>query len=227
MKIGILGVDPETTSNFFRDLVNLFVTKDIVRKNQDWPQFVINNIPGPAMFAAKINDSDLVPYLNGMVELDKVGVDCSVMVCNTFYLYKEKFQEKIKTPILDLRKAVKSEINKRNIKSVVAIGTPSTMMGKLYQYSDLNNIESSDDEIDMLAGMINDYTKNINREVEIEKLTKYCQSNLDKGADAIILGCTEFGEMMRGTKLPVIDSYSVLLNLVLNYYLSENRGPNL
>ena len=56
-----------------------------IKNNKDFPQIIVNSIPAPELIQETVSDSDLTPYVSGLRELDRFGVDVIVMVCNTIH----------------------------------------------------------------------------------------------------------------------------------------------
>ena len=93
-RIGVLGgVGPEATGEFYNKLIRRLQEKGSIKSNRDFPQIIINSIPAPELIYDKISDEELQPYIKGLKELDKFGVDFIIMICNTIHLYYDKLQK--------------------------------------------------------------------------------------------------------------------------------------
>jgi len=116
-KIGVLGgIGPEATGEFYNKLIQKLQEKGLIKTNRDFPQIVINSIPAPELIHDKITKEELCHYIQGLKELDELGVDFIVMVCNTIHLYYEQLQQEINTPILDLRKELEDSLKRKKVK---------------------------------------------------------------------------------------------------------------
>ena len=222
-KIGVLGgVGPEATGEFYNKLIKKLQEKGLIKSNTDFPQIVINSIPAPELIYDKITDSELKQYINGLKELDRFGVDFIVMVCNTIHLYYDKLQKAIKTPILDLRKELNKLLIKKDIKSALIIGTQNTIKQGLYRFEGIKTFEPQ--EIKELTDSIFNFNKGINKQLQIQRVRKICQKYLDKGAETIILGCTEFAVMLGKENIPKINTIDVLVDATINKFLEVKNG---
>jgi aspartate racemase len=146
--------------------------------------------------------------------LDKLDVNFIVMVCNTIYLFYDKLQKEIKTPILDLRKELKKLLLERGVKSALIIGTPNTIKEGLYKFDGIKTYEPDEEEMTLLTDIIFKFNNGVNK--KNQKLRNICDKYINKGAEIIILGCTEFGVMLGDEEIPKINTIDVLVDVVIN-----------
>jgi len=212
-RIGILGgIGPEATGEFYNKLIKKIQEKGI-KNNKDFPQIIINSIPAPELIYDNISEEELKPYIDGLKELDNFGVDFIVMVCNTIYLFYDKLQKEINTPLLNLKKEMNELLINKNIKSTLIIGTPNTIKKGLYKFEGVKTHEPNEDEMKILTNSIFNFNKG-DREV-IDDVKKICNNYLSNGAETIILGCTEFGVMLDKENIPKINTIDVLVDAVV------------
>ncbi|MBI2541458.1 aspartate/glutamate racemase family protein [Candidatus Woesearchaeota archaeon] len=218
-KIGVLGgIGPEATGEFYNKLIGRLQEKRLIKTNGDFPQIVINSIPAPELIHDTISDEELHPYMQGLKELDKFGVDFIVMVCNTIHLYYEKLQNEIKTPILDLRQELKNTLKQSGIKSNLIIGTPNTIKQGLYRCEGVNSFEPTEKEMRQLSEAIFNFNRGIDKQKQIDKVRKICQKYLDMKAEAVVLGCTEFAVMLDNENFPKINTIDVLAEAAIKKF---------
>jgi aspartate racemase len=187
----------------------------LIKSNRDFPQIVINSIPAPELIHDNISGEDLQSYIDGLRELDKFGVDFIVMVCNTIHLYYDKLQKEINTPILDLREELKELLKRKRIKSTLIIGTPNTIRQGLYRFKNIKSFEPNEKEMKVLASAIFNFNKGIEKQRQIQRARKVCERYLGKGAETVILGCTEFAVMLGEENLPKINTIDVLVEAAI------------
>ncbi len=84
------GIGPEATGEFYSKLIRSLQEKKLIKNNKDFPHIIINSIPAHELISHKISDEELKPYIEGLKELDKFGVDFIVMVCNTIHLFYDE-----------------------------------------------------------------------------------------------------------------------------------------
>ena len=217
IKIGVLGgIGPEATGEFYSKLIKRLQEKRLIASNSDFPQIIINSIPAPELINDGISDEELKPYFEGLELLDKTGVDFIVMVCNTIHLFYDNLQGKVRTPILDIRAEVKRVIEKKKIKSVLLLGTPSTIKEGLYRFDGINYVELTDSDTKALGRSIFDF----NRGFGSTTAADICKKYLKTGADMVILACTEFALMLDKEDMPKISTIDVMVDATIDKFLS-------
>ena len=215
-KIGILGgIGPEATGRFYLKLISEIQKRRLVKSNTDFPQIIINSIPAPELVGKNISRKDLRVYIKGLKELDKLGLDFIVMVCNTIHLFYDELQGEIDTPILDLRKEVKNYIKHNKIKSISILGTLATMNSNLYKFRGVKYIKIKDRDQELLSKSILDFNMGLNKDKQVRIVSKLVKGYLEKGAKVVILGCTEIALMLEKEKIPKIDTLDLLVNSVI------------
>ncbi len=210
--IGILGgIGPEATGEFYSSLISKIQDKSLIKSNTDFPQIIINSIPAPELIHKKISDKDLEYYIKGLKELERFGADFIIMICNTIHLFYEKLQSEIKIPIIDLRKELQDLILRKNIKSITVLGTPMTMKQGLYRFGGLKYFDLDEKDIKLLTEAIFNFNKGFKKDRQIHITKEIATKYLNKGAEVIILGCTELALMLKNVAIPKINTMEALL----------------
>lgn len=196
MKIGVLGgIGPEATGEFYKRLISALQKRRMIKSNSDFPQIIINSIPAEELVCKKINRKTLLPYIKGLKELESFQVDFIVIVCNTIYQFYDYIQERVKTPILNLKKEVKEHILKKEIKSVVVFGTPLTIESGLYEFDGIKSLYPTHNEINRMSKAILRFNSGYERNNQIRIieniLKRYNNQNIK-----ILSGCTEISLMI-------------------------------
>ena len=226
IKIGILGgIGPEATAEFYSKLIYTLQKEKLIKSNKDYPQIIINSIPAPELTYEKISKEDLKPYIEGLKELDKFNPDFIIMVCNTIHIYYNLLQKEIKTEIIDLRKELKLYIKKKKIKSVFILGTPNTIKQGLYKFKEIKTFHPNKKETKDLTRIIFNFNKGYKKEKQIEKTKLICNKYLKKGAETIILGCTEFAVMLDKENIPKVNTIDISVNSAVEKIKTFKRIP--
>lgn len=217
-KIGLLGgIGPEATGNFYLDLISKFQEKGLIKSNRDFPQIIINSIPAPELIYEEISDKDLEPYIKGLEELEKFDVDFIAMVCNTIHLFYEKLQKAVKLPILDLRKELKNFLMEKNLKSVAVLATPLIIKKGLYKFEDIEYLDLSENERKLLTEAVFNFNKGLTKNKQIQVVKEIAKGYIDKGAEMLILGCTELALMLKDENIPKINPMDLLAEAIIKY----------
>ena len=221
MKIGILGgIGPESTGILYMKIIEKLQKNKLIRDNRDYPQILINSIPAPELIFEKIKPEDLNEYKKGLEELDKHNLDFIIMACNTIHLFLEELQKGIKTKIISIKEIVKQELYRKGIKNLVVIGTPSTISKGLYYFKDISYMEITKIERNIISRSVFEYNHGNKKEAyKVENIvTKY----LNKGAESILLGCTELALMLKDKPFPKIDTIDLLANKIIEIKKKKN-----
>ena len=124
------------------------------------------------------------------------GAEFIVLCANTTHQFAERLREEIDVPVIHIAEAAADEIRRQNINRVGLIGTRQTMEMDFYK-SKLNdrNIEvlvPEPDDRDFIQNTISDeLLKGIFSEQSRLRFIGICKGLYMKGAEGIVLGCTE------------------------------------
>ena len=145
--------------------------------------------------------------------LEKAGADFIVICTNTMHKVVNQIKEKISIPILHIAEMTAEKILEKGLKNIALLGTKYTMEQDFYKskliekginviISDKNDIEIINEVIydELCLGTINSNSKKKFLEI-VDKLR-------NKGAEGIILGCTEIGLLIKNedTDVPLFDT---------------------
>ena len=174
-------------------------------------------------------DSIAVMLTDGALSLSRGGAE-SVMFCaNTPHKVFDKVQSQLDFPIIHIGDATAKEIIKKGVKSVGFLGTIYTMEG------DFITKRIADNGIDVLVPEKKEVLVELQRIIE-EELTygvvkpeskKYVlnviKGLVDRGAEGVVLGCTEFPLMIfdEDLEIPAFDTTEIHSKAAVDYILSE------
>ena len=145
--------------------------------------------------------------------LEKAGADFIVICTNTMHKVVNQIKEKISIPILHIAEMTAEKILEKGLKNIALLGTKYTMEQDFYKSKliekginviipDKNDIEIINKVIydELCLGIINSNSKKKFLEI-VDKLR-------NKGAEGIILGCTEIGLLIKNedTDVPLFDT---------------------
>ena len=134
--------------------------------------------------------------------LEKGGADFIIICTNTMHKVAPQIQKNIKIPIIHIADVTADELKKHNITKVALLGTKYTMTQDFYKdrlieknidvlIPDERNIELVNDVIykELCLGKIVKTSK--------EKYIEIINDLVKKGAQGVILGCTEIGLLIQ------------------------------
>ncbi|MBU1290714.1 MAG: amino acid racemase [bacterium] len=221
--IGILGgMGPEATIDLFYKIIKFTPAE----KDQDHLRIIIDNNPKiPDRTAAILGKGeDPLPALRESARnLEKAGADFIVISCNTAHYFLSSIQKSVKIPILNMIEEAASETQQRipQIKKVGLLASIGTYKTEIYpqQFKKFNIEVIYPDKKDKEEAMKAIYAVkagDLSNEVK-GNILKIVQKLIDKGAEAIIAGCTEIPLILKegDVSVPIIDPTQILARIAV------------
>ena len=145
--------------------------------------------------------------------LEKAGADFIVICTNTMHKVVNQVKEKISVPILHIAEMTAEKILEKGLKNIALLGTKYTMEQDFYKSKliekGINVIIPDKNDIEIINEVIYDElclgTINFNSKKKFLEIVDKLRS---KGAEGIILGCTEIGLLIKNedTDVPLFDT---------------------
>lgn len=147
------------------------------------------------------------------INIEKAGANFIIICTNTMHKVIGQIKEAVSIPILHIAEVTAEKLLVKNISKVALLGTKYTMEQEFYKSKliekgidvlipDSKSIEKVNQTIyeELCLGMIKDSSKKVFLNI-IEELSK-------RGAEGIILGCTEIGLLVnqKDTEVPLFDT---------------------
>jgi len=225
--IGIIGgLSPESTVKYYQWL-NAGVQKHLGGHNNakillssvNFAEFVALKEKGDWETQGKLLSAEALA-------LEKAGADFIILATNTMHKMADQIESALSIPFLHLADATADRILEKNVSKIGLLGTRYTMELDFYKQRLI------DKGIDVLVpdeagrGIVNDviYDELCHGRVEEKSRVAYCDvvsQLVDKGAQGIILGCTEI-TMLIGqgdVSVPVFDTTQIHVEKALEYAL--------
>jgi aspartate racemase len=160
--------------------------------------------------------------------LINAGAECLVLGANTFHNYAEALTKNLKIPIIHIVEETALSIKDMKLNKVGLLGTKFTMEGEFYHSimakHGIELILPEVQERELIHNSIyNEFGKGIFREeVKVAHL-KIIDKLYKKGAQAIIMGCTEIPILLEGIELqiPLLDTASIHVEAIVKYSLEN------
>lgn len=140
--------------------------------------------------------------------LEKAGADFIAICTNTMHKVAPQIQNRIGIPIVHIADATAGQLKKNNIKTVALLGTKYTMTLDFYKERIENHgiavVIPNDEDVELVNAVI--YNELCVGEIKAESKKQYVRiiEELKKsGAEAVILGCTEIGLLVKQEDAPV------------------------
>lgn len=172
-------------------------------------------------------DSTFKMLFEACEHLKNSGAEAIILCANTMHLIADKIEAKIGLPLIHIATATASEIKKQNLKKVALLGTRFTMERDFFtsklQDQNIEALIPEEDDREFIhytifeelgRGLIKDETKQ--RYISIINKLK------DKGAEGVILGCTEIPLLIRrgDVTIPIFDTTLIHSKAAVEFSLS-------
>jgi aspartate racemase len=196
--LGIFGgMGPEATVRLYQLIVEL--TPAVV--DQEHIPTIMYSLPQVPERTECIrnNDPSIIPFLiEGVTRLENAGASLIAIPCNTVHYYYDYMQEAVNIPVIHMIRETVNKIRSsyKNASRIGLLATAGTIESGMYETELSKNglqIITPDKSIvdekvmKAVAGIKAGTDHAINRDL----LTESGQHLLEKGAELIILGCTE------------------------------------
>ena len=150
-------------------------------------------------------------------KLENAGADCLLICSNTMHDCADYIEKQVNIPLLHIADAVGHVLNQQNIKNAGLLGTKFLMQSEMYskrledRFKIMIEIPAT-----IHREIINDIiylelVKGIMRDESREKILSIIGDLMNKGIEAIILGCTEIPLLIKqkNCRIPVIDTTDI------------------
>lgn len=149
-------------------------------------------------------------------KLECVGAEFIAICTNTMHKVAPQIQEKISIPIIHIADATAEVLKKNDIKKVALLGTKYTMTQDFYkeriESNGIDVIVPNEADIEFINHVIyNELCLGSINETSKKQYIRIIEELREKGAEGVILGCTEIGLLIQqsDTLLPVFDTTQI------------------
>jgi len=192
------------------------------------------------LFSVDFHDIETLQYQNQWDEagrlladaagkVEKGGADFFIICTNTMHKLADFVQQHVQIPLLHIADPTAKKIKAAGIQKIALLGTRFTMMedfykGKLVRDHGLTVIIPSDAEMDIIHKVIYDeLCLGIVKDSSRDQYTEIIDHLVKRGAESIILGCTEIGLLIKkgDSQIPVFDTTVIHAEAAVDYALLE------
>lgn len=218
------GMGPEASELMYKTLIRMSIEKFGAVHNDQFPDIVLFSVPVPDFISDESSKKAALEMLKARVQMvDPKQVQYFSIACNTAHLLLKDLQKETTVPFISMVDEMVKQIQKNGFKKIGLMGTPTTLKTSLYSSAfEKVNVESilpSQKQINQLEQIIRAVIAGKNGKKEEKQLINIADSLVAKGAEAIILGCTELPIVFPTSyKVPSFSSIAVLSEALLEKY---------
>ncbi|MBU0591536.1 amino acid racemase [Candidatus Micrarchaeota archaeon] len=160
--------------------------------------------------------------------LELAGVDSIAIPCNTVHVFIDRLRCLSNTPIFSIIEETALEIARKDLDTVGILASSTTVDAGLYQKElskhGIKAIFPTNTDQKIISDLIFNILNGNQIQKNIVDSNKVIQKLEGAGAKAIILGCTDLRLVDLSSKLPIIDSTTVLEETVINYLVGNTNN---
>lgn len=158
--------------------------------------------------------------------LNQLDIACFSIACNTAHILHHKLEKVSRVPFISMINETAKQVYSDNYREVGIMGTPSTIKYGLYQTAlskyGISTLTPTKKQFVILDSVIRNILSGKTSESDRRKLVSIADSLKKKGAEGIILGCTELPLIFpERYSLPVYNSTQILAKALLRKYYAQ------
>jgi len=224
--LGIIGgMGPEATAQLYMKMIK--ATK--VKRDQDHFRIIIDSnpkIPDRTKAILGLGESPVPYIIETAKNLEKMGVDIACIPCMTSHYFFDEIQAGIEMKIMNAFEELNNYLQK-NFEGIVKIGvlaTTGTRNTKIFEkyLKDMEIIYpderfQSDYVMEAIYGEGTGIKSGVTEGRPVELLIEAGNNVIEKGAEVVILGCTEIGLVLKKDSLskPSVDPMDVMAEFMV------------
>jgi aspartate racemase len=196
--IGILGgMGPSASADLYFRVIKYSQGKYNTVQDYEYPPVFMVSLALDGFDETGITDENLVKsqLIEAVKKLEAAGADFIVIACNTVHIFYDQMQAAVKIPILNIVEETKKKILEIGFKKVGLFSSESTNKLELYQNifnkSGMEVISANDEQQKILNNVIENVMGGKQGADDVKVLKEIADDFQKKGAEAIVIGCTE------------------------------------
>lgn len=229
--IGIIGGMGPFASAELLNMVLLSARNNFgARKDEDFPEIILISIPVMSFFADEKRIKSVFKMIKQKINLfERSGVVSFGIACNTAHILTNDIKRSTDLNFVSIIEQSIMLIERMKINKIGLLASPVTIRARLYQDAlekkGLEVLLPNEMQVVLLGKIISDLVAKRNIVNNRKVLLAIANSLETRGAQAVILGCTEFPLAFPSKfDIPVINTIEVLADsLVEKYYSTRNK----
>jgi aspartate racemase len=165
--------------------------------------------------------------LDAALKLEQSGVDCVMLCANSLHQYVDDLAKEISIPIIHIAEAAAKEIKKKGLTKIGLLGTKLTMEMDFYtkklKEAGIESLVPEEPERQFIhSSIMNELLVEEFKTETKEKFLKIINDLEQRGAEGIVLGCTEIPLLIKpeDTHLPVFNTLEIHARAAVDFALN-------
>ncbi len=222
------GMGPQAGSYLYSTLIDKAVKEYGAKDNDEFPEIILYSIPVSDFISSEQHKQAALKLLKKKVkETKNLDIACLSIACNTAHILIDELQKESKVPLVSIIEAVGQRVREDKLDQVGLLATPSTIKHELYQKEfkkyGINVILPEAGDVKILETLVRNVLAGKISLKDRKKITLIANSLRLRGAEGIVLGCTELPLLFpKKYSLSIYNSVEILAEALLQKYYKNN-----
>lgn len=223
--IGIIGgMCPQASCELYRLLIDKSVLQYGVKDDKDFPSIVLYSLAVPDIIKNKKNFNETLEILkSSFKKINTYELSSVSIACNTVHVFVPNLKDCLGDRFVSMPESVVLEVERNKLKTIGLMATPVTLKSRLYQElldkAGIRTITPGKQDVNSMEKVIRNVLAGNSTKQDVSKLVNIALSLRKKGAEGIILGCTELPLIFpKDFNMPVFNSLEILAERLLRRY---------
>ncbi len=227
--VGIIGgLGPETTSEFYLDVVFSCAKKDKTTR----PPILISSVPLPYQIEEDLilkseGMERFIPYLTTEAQrLEKAGADFIIMPCNSLHVFIKQIRNSVSIPVLSIVEETVKFLKQESMNKVGIVSTSATIKNKLYKNAFTENgieyVVPNELQQARMGKFILNLVVGQQKNRDREELISIINDFENKSLDCVILACTDLQLLIPSHQnLKIFDTTKILADATVREIIED------
>lgn len=185
---------PEATAQLYLEVIRLCQKEFGAKSDSDFPEIIIFSLPIPDV-VDKPNKNRLVAEMltNKAKQLEQLGVNFIAIPCNTVNYFFSEIKMAVSVPVINILEETAKEVKRLKLKTVGLLGTKMTIDKGIYRQflNGVKIVKPNRQQQKEITKIILSVMAGNKKQKDQNSLKKIIVELNSKGAEKVILGCTE------------------------------------
>ncbi|WP_426448185.1 aspartate/glutamate racemase family protein [Paenibacillus sp. S-38] len=231
--IGLIGGLSYESTLLYYEHINKLINRHLGKTHS--AQMILNSLDNEKVLAlVEANDMDKVKriLMDAAAVVEQAGADCLLMCCNSVHKVADAVQQAVTIPLIHISDVVVDKISGMGLERIGLIGTNFTMSDSFYksrlEAKSVAVLLPGQEDRDFMHGVI--FNELVVGRITMESklaFQRIIRDLIDRGAQGIILGCTEIPLLIHpdDVSVPVFDAALLHAEKAVEFVLNHGRKP--
>lgn len=223
------GMGPQAGAKMLEVMISIAAREFGAKNCEDFPEIVLFSLPVPDFIASKKNLKKALAMLREKVQIvNEMNVSLIAIACNTAHILLNDLQRFSRVPFISMIDAVADKVEEQNLNRVGILASPSAIRFGLFQQAlrrrGIRVIVPNRKQLTALEAIIRKVIAGTISGDDHQRLMVVTESLAQRGAQGIILGCTELPLIFPSKfPLPVFDSIRITAQALLSRCFDSHK----